>query len=208
MGFKQELGRRAQVLCVECFDMKMKAMSCIVVWAFVLLTHGVGFVPPVNAAEVQTLELASPPAAAERAYLGITKDMFRLADVQADIIIVEFFSLYCAMCAKEAPAVAELFFLAQKQSTSQSRIVLLGIGTGNSADEVVRFKKQHTVPFPLVPDQKVLVARTLKMAITPGFIAFKKQPDGSLISLHKRLGVLGPPQHFLDSVLKAAAVLP
>jgi len=59
-----------------------------------------------------------------------------------------------------------------------------------------------------VPDQKVIIARTMKMAITPGFIAFKKQPDGSLISLHTRSGVLGPPQHFLDSALQAAGALP
>jgi hypothetical protein len=188
--------------------MNMKKVICSVVWAFVLLSTFAGYIPPAGAAEVHTLELASPPAAGERAYLGITADTFKLADVQAEIIIVELFSLYCAMCAKEAPAVAELFSLAQKQTTPQRRIVLIGIGAGNTADEVARFKKQHTVPFPLVPDQKVIVARSMKMAITPGFIAFKKQPDGSLVSLYKRLGVLGPPQRFLDNALQAAAALP
>ena len=188
--------------------MNVQAMSCIVVWAFMFLIQGAGFVPPVSAAEVHTLDLASPPTVDQRAYLGITSDTFKLADVQAEIIIVELFSLYCGMCAKEAPAVAELFSLAQKQTTPQRRIVLIGIGAGNTVDEVARFKKQHTVPFPLIPDQKVIVARSMKMAITPGFIAFKKQPDGSLVSLHKRFGVLGPPQRFLDKALQAAAVLP
>lgn len=176
--------------------------------SFVLLSSVSGFVQSVCAADVHTLELTSPPAAAERAYLGITADTFRLADVQADIIIIEFFSFYCSLCAKEAPAVAELFFLAQKQSTPQRRIVLLGIGAGSTVEEAARFQKQHDVPFPMVSDQKVIIARTLKMAITPGFIAFKKQSDGSLVSLHTRSGVLGPPQHFLESALQAAAALP
>lgn len=188
--------------------MNVKTISCIVVWAFVLMSHGVGFVPSASAAEVHTLELVSPPTVGERAYLGITADTFKFADVQADIIIVELFSLYCALCAKQAPAAAELFSLAQKQSAPQRRIVLIGIGAGNNADEVARFQKQHTVPFPLVPDQNVIVARSMKMAMTPSFIVFKKQPDGSLVSVYTRLGVLGPPQRFLDSALQAAATLP
>ena len=181
--------------------MSMKKVICSVVWAFVLLGTFVGYLPSAGAAELHTIDFASPPAIDQRLYLGLNADTFKLADVQADIIIVEFFSLYCAMCAKEAPAVAELFSLVKKQSTPQLRIVLLGIGAGNTADEVARFQKQHTVLFPLVPDQKVIAMRSMKMAITPGFIAFKKQPDGSLVSLHTRVGVLGPPHRFLDSAL-------
>jgi hypothetical protein len=186
----------------------LKTSSIPVGRVLVLLSLVAVFVQSACAAEVHTLELASPSTADERVYLGLNADTFRLADVQADIIIIEFFSIYCALCAKEAPGVAELFRLAQKQSTPQRRITLLGIGAGSTAAEVARFQKLHNVPFPLVPDQKVIVARTMKMAITPGFIALKKQPDGSLIALHTRSGVLGPPQRFLDSALQAAAALP
>jgi len=154
---------------------------------------------------VHTLRLSSPGSAAERAYLGINADTFTLADVQGDIIIVELFSLYCALCLREAPAAAELYQLAQKQSAAQRRITLLGIGTGNSADEVARFQHQHSVPFPLAPDRDAGFARAVKMAVTPTFIAFKKRPDGSLVTLHTRSGVLGPPQLFLDAALRAAA---
>ena len=188
--------------------MNVKKIGCIVTGLFVLLVLAFGFAPSASALEVHTLELASPPSVGQRGYLGIAADRFTLADVQADIIIIELFSLYCAMCAKEAPAVAELFRLAQKKSTPQRKIIVLGIGAGNSADEVARFQKQHAVPFPMVPDQKVIVGRSMKMAITPGFIAYKKQSDGSLVSLHTRMGILGPPQHFLDSALKAAAAMP
>jgi len=160
------------------------------------------------AAEVHALKLPSPASEAERMYLGISAETFELARLQADIIIIEFFSLYCALCAREAPAVSELYALTQKHSNPQRRIVLLGIGAGSSADEVARFKKQHNVPFPLVPDRHMAVARALKMTITPGFIALKKQADGALVTLHTRAGVLGPPQRFLDSALQAADALP
>jgi hypothetical protein len=193
---------------MEWLCMNMKKNSCFVAWAFVPWVFAAFFITQSGAAELHSLELESPSAAEQRAYLGITSDTFTLADVQADILIIELFSLYCAMCAKQAPAAAELFSLAQKTSEPQRKIIVLGIGAGNSADEVARFQKQHAVPFPLVPDQKVRVARSMNMAITPGFIAFKKQPDGSLVSLAKRLGVLGPPQRFLDSALQAAAALP
>jgi peroxiredoxin len=158
-----------------------------------------------GAADAHALAFASPGSADARAYLGISADTFTLAGVQADIVIVELFTLYCALCAREAPAVAELFSLAQKQSTPQRRIRVLGIGTGSSPDDVARFQQQHSVPFPMVPDQRASFARAVKMAVTPGFIAFKKQPDGSMITLHTRSGVLGPPERFLDAVLKAAA---
>lgn len=174
----------------------------VLLCCFTLPRHAAG------AAEAQGLAFVSPPSDGERAYLGISGDTFTLAGVQADIIIVELFTLYCALCAREAPAVAELFNLAQKQSTPQRRIRVLGIGTGSSPDDVARFRQQHSVPFPMVPDQKASFARAVKMAVTPGFIAFKKQPDGSMITLHTRSGVLGPPERFLETVLKAAAAPP
>jgi len=157
------------------------------------------------AADAQALTFASPASTDARTYLGISADTFTLAGVQADIIIVELFSQYCAQCAREASAVAELFSLAQKQSTPQRRIRLLGIGTGSTTDDVARFQQQHSMPFPLVPDPHASFARAMKMAVTPGFIAFKKQSDGALTTLHIRSGVLGPPEHFLDTALKAAA---
>jgi len=155
-----------------------------------------------------SLKLPSPESSEDRAYLGIDADTFTLADVQGDIIIIELFSLYCALCMREAPAAAELYQLAHRQSTPQRRIRLFGIGTGNSADEVERFRKQHSVPFPMVPDQKAGFARAVKMAVTPAFIAFKKQPDGGFVRLHARYGVLGPPQGFLDAALQAASQTP
>ena len=188
--------------------MHLKTAGFAALGVFLSLSMVVGFAQPVRADEIHSFVLTSPPTADERAYLGITKDTFRLADVQADIVIVELFSLYCGLCVKEAPAVAELFSLAKKQSTPQRRIVLVGLGAGNNAKEVASFKTQNSVPFPLVPDQKMTVARSMKMVITPAFVAFKKQPDGSLVRLHTRPGVLGPPQRFLDSALQAAAKLP
>jgi hypothetical protein len=177
-------------------------------WAFILPCLVIGCIPLTAAAEVHTLPIESPPLSEQRSYLGISSDTFTLGDVQADIIIVELFSLYCALCAKEAPAIAELYALAKKPPAHTGRIVLLGIGAGNSADEVARFQKKYSVPFPMVPDKQMTVARSMKMAITPAFIAFKKNADGSLVRLHMRFGVLGPPQRFLDSTLQAAAALP
>ncbi len=186
----------------------MKTHTGRIAAAFCLMLIVAGTLRAVAVADVCALKLPSPPSESERAYLGVSGSTFDLGRLQADIIIIEFFSLYCALCAREAPAIAELYALTQKHATPQRRIVLLGIGAGSSADEVARFKKQHSVPFPLVPDQQMAVARALKMTITPGFIALKKQADGAFVILHTRSGVLGPPQRFLDSALQAAAAQP
>jgi hypothetical protein len=186
----------------------MKTHTSRIAAAFCVMLIVAGTLRAVAVADVCALKLPSPPSESERAYLGISGETFELSRLQADIIIIELFSLYCALCAREAPAVAELYALTQKHATPQCKIVMLGIGAGSSTDEVARFKKQHSVPFPLVPDQQMAVARALKMTITPGFIALKKKADGAFKVLHTRSGVLGPPQRFLESALKAAAVLP
>lgn len=187
---------------------RLHAFQYFMLMCFAVACILTGVCPCAAGDDLNALTFDSPAAAAERAYLGIAGETFRLGDVKADIIIVELFSLYCALCMREAPAVAELYRLAQKHVPPPHRIAFLGIGTGNSAEDVARFKKQHSVPFPLVADARASVARTAKLAITPSFIAFKKTSDGSLFTLHSRNGLLGPPQHFLDRVLQAASQQP
>ncbi len=201
-------GRANRGNCCRKLPIKRNARRLAVLTGLVLLCSIMLRVSAACAADEHALVLPSPAAAAERAYLGISSETFSLAGIQADIVIVELFTLYCALCAREAPAVAELFDLAQKQSTPQRRIRMLAIGTGSSPEDAARFQQQHRVPFPVVPDQKANFARAFKMAVTPGFIAFRRQPDGSMTILHTRSGVLGPAERFLETVLKAAAANP
>jgi len=114
--------------------------------------------------------LPVPKAPEDRAYLGFdAQDSFTLDQVDADILIVEIFSMYCPICQREAPRVNKLF--KKLSAVKNKKIKLIGIGAGNSAYEVAFFKETYTIPFPLFSDGEFSIHKTIGERGTPFFIA-------------------------------------
>lgn len=125
---------------------------------------------------IERLVLPVPSDAADRSYLGINRSagQFTLADIGADIIIVEIFSMYCPHCQKHAPIANRLHEIIEADKTTRGRVKLIGIGVGNSAFEVKFFRKKYGVPFPLVDDGNSLVLNSLTGIRTPTFFGVRK----------------------------------
>ena len=138
-------------------------------------------------AAVPEVLLPSPQNQAEKDYLGVSAGAtFKLSESAAPVLIVEFFSFYCSSCRKEAPAVNELYAKIETNPDLKGKIKLLGIGIGNDPDEVAAYKKKHATPFPLFPDKKVQIMKSLGAKGTPTFLILQKQANGTLRKLHTK----------------------
>lgn len=134
---------------------------------------------------VPDLTLPVPADAGQREYLGLQPgvgDTFQLDQIDADILVIELFSMYCPYCQQEAPLVNELHKLMQNRSSNDLKIKLIGLGAGNSEFEVDHFKKTYDVQFPLFPDKDLSMYNALAGKGTPGFIGCYKV-DGQRFSI-------------------------
>lgn len=125
--------------------------------------------------------LPVPENGEHRTYLGLENsdsENFSVADIDADIVLVELFSMYCPYCQEEAPLVNELHALMNALPQPGPRVKIIGIGASNSEFEVAHFRDTYHVEFPLFPDQDLSIYKALSGAGTPGFIGLRMDPKG------------------------------
>ncbi|HQI00458.1 MAG TPA: redoxin domain-containing protein [Deltaproteobacteria bacterium] len=140
---------------------------------------------------------------AAAAYLGIPQKSggVSLGDIDADIIIVEIFSMYCPYCQRHAPATNELFDAIESGNATREKIRLIGIGVGNSAHEAAFFKKKYGIRFPLFSDANSAVLNSLPGVRTPYYFAIRKKGKSLNVFLQQQ-GAFDDPQAFLRTVIE------
>ncbi|ROR03284.1 peroxiredoxin family protein [Desulfosoma caldarium] len=144
-----------------------------------------------------SIALEAPKDPAMRDYLGLGEaQTFTVDQVDADLVVVEIFSMYCPYCQREAPVVNAFYELAQKKNRPGKTVKILGIGAGNTAFEVDVFAKKYKVPFPLIADGDYSVHKTLGQVRTPYFIAVRRGPDGKRSVVYSQAGSIGSPEDF------------
>lgn len=121
-----------------------------------------------------------------RTYLGLSDSIgesFTLDEIQADILLIELFSMYCPFCQKEAPLVNELFKKMGALSDKGLIVKIIGLGASNSQFEVDHFRETYDVAFPVFPDKDMSMYNALKGAGTPGFLGvrLKEGESGTIV---------------------------
>ncbi len=161
--------------------------------------------PPVKGGVLQSFSLPVPKNREEREYLGLSGGpSFRIQKIKARIVIIEIFSLYCPPCVKMGPALKELFQSIENKMALRGKIKLIGIGAGNSLDEVQQFKNATEAPFPLFPDKDFAIHKAFGEVRTPYFIAIRINDDGTHKVVYSEKGGFNEVQTFLDLILSAA----
>lgn len=88
-------------------------------------------------------------------FLGRTKTQsFTIMDVQADLIILEFFNVHCISCQAHAPAMNRVYSLIQKDKILREKVKVFAVASGNNSKEIEKFRKEKKIPFPLIADPK------------------------------------------------------
>jgi peroxiredoxin len=160
--------------------------------------------PPPEGGVLPRIVLPVPQEAAERQYLGIGGKgrVFSIPQIQAELVILEAFSMYCPFCQKEAPTVNELYQSISSRSDLKNKIKVLGVGVGNTAYEVNIFRRKYNVAFPLFPDPGFTIYDELGKVRTPYFIVIKINPDRTHKVVYSKAGSFGDPQKFIQLILE------
>ena len=144
---------------------------------------------PAVGGQLPDIRLAVPAEPAHRQYLGLQGGAsFTIPEIEADIVIVEIFSMYCPHCQREAPAVNEIYTRINTDPQLQGRVKMIGIGVGNSALEVDYFRKAYDIAFPLIADGDFTIHKLLGEVRTPFFIGVRNQANGGHEIFYAQLG--------------------
>lgn len=126
--------------------------------------------------------IMAPPAAGDRAYLGIPDGAaFSLADVKAELVVLEFSGVYCPICHEQAPGMRSLYKHLERAGLSD-RVKLLSVAGGGTQMEVDHVHREYRAPYPIVCDPDFLVHAALNEPKTPFTMLLR--PDGSVLWSH------------------------
>jgi thiol-disulfide isomerase/thioredoxin len=153
--------------------------------------------------DVPLIGKLSPELAAS---LGITAvGPTPIATVDAEVLVVEIFSMYCPFCQREAPTINALHALIGTRGLA-GRIKLIGIGAGNSDTEVDIFRKKYAVPFALFSDSAFAVHQRIGQVGTPFFYVLRKNAAKGYDIILTHLGVIASPAEFLAAITAKAGL--
>jgi peroxiredoxin len=188
-----------------------KPLICFAAFAICLLlaTHaGLAFTnAPAIGESLPSFELPIPQDAGAQSYLGLSgTGQFTIAQIEAKVVIIQIFSMYCPVCQKEAFRVNKLYRTIQKRKDLKDKIKMIGIGTGNTSFEVGFFQKKYEVPFPLFSDENLSIHRILGKLRTPYFIGVKINRDGSDEVFYSRLGQFKDVNSFLKRIVELSGL--
>ena len=147
---------------------------------------------------VNILELVD----ADKKYLGLKEDVNPiLRNTDADLVILEFMSVYCPSCQMQAPIFNQLYSAIEKDPALSPGVKMLGIGVGNNQKEVSQFKESREVPFPILPDPRFIVYERLASSMrTPYTVMLRRDNSGNLAMVNFHLGLIRSYESYLAEV--------
>jgi len=160
--------------------------------------------------EVRSLpafELPVPESSVDRAYLGLSgTGSFTPAQVHGRVLIIEVFDFYCPHCQAVAPLMDEVYRQIEGSESLRGKIKIIGIGIGDTTDEVRRFKEKYRVPFPLFADRDRRASGGLVFLGTPTFIAARIHADGPAERFYLHPGAFEHASQFLAEIVKGSGI--
>ena len=159
-----------------------------------------------TAEPMPAFELKIPAEEEHRTYLGLEQESgsFSVADIDADILLIELFSMYCPFCQEEAPLINELYELMNETVEAGPRVKIIGIGASNSSFEVDHFRTTYKVQFPMFPDQDMAIYKALSGAGTPGFIGVRLADAAEPLIVLRQSGGFYSKEDFLAQLIEFA----
>lgn len=184
-----------------------KTISLILAFLFVLIC-AISLQPAVAGTETEPLPdvtLKVPENKDHIKYLGLKQEPgseFNLSQIDADVLMIELFSMYCPYCQNAAPKVNKLYEMMEQNKREDMKLVIIGIGANNTDLEVETFRKGFDIRFPLFSDPDLSIYKTLAGAGTPTFIGCKKDKENNSLIFFRKSGGFIDPAEFLDDLLK------
>lgn len=139
----------------------------------------------------------APDSAQAQKYLGLSAmEPFKVTDIKAKLVVVEFLSALCPHCHANAPIVNNLYKTIQSDSRLAD-VKVVAIATGNEKPEVEAYKKKFKVPFPVMMDEDSSISASMDGVPTPTTMIVSTG-DGKVLFSHT--GVIQDPDKFLKQL--------
>ncbi len=137
----------------------------------------------------------------EQTYLGIHgKKVYRLNEIKASLLLIEFLNIYCVNCVKQAPLLNEVYSHIQNDKDLKENVKIIGIAAGNNINEVKFFKDRFEIPYPIFPDPNFSAHEAVGAPRTPFMIWVRKGKDGKGIVVSTHLGVIDSSDKILEEI--------
>lgn len=139
------------------------------------------------------------------AYLGLEQESanFFLADVPADFVLLKYYGENCHQCVQEVGQYNRLFTLLRDDPLLGPRVKMIGIGVGDTQHSVLRFKRSHQVPYPLLPDERQVMFESVGAGEIPLIYLVKILPNARVQAVLYHEGGLEGVDAFLNRIKKA-----
>jgi peroxiredoxin len=136
---------------------------------------------------IPQISLATPDSAEMKAYLGLDDaKTFTISQIPAKIMIIEFFSVFCPVCHRQAPRANSIFKLIQSDDRLKKDVKMLGIGFGNQENQLPVYARNFNVTFPLFADPEKTIQKKIAVENIPLTVVTDR--SGKVLASH--LGVI------------------
>ena len=147
----------------------------------------------------------------DKEYLGIKipffsfmqEDTFKLDEVKAELLFIEFFNKYCTSCQRQAPVNNEIYKCINSDNDLKNRVKFIGIGVGNSKRELDFFKSDKTIPFPLIPDPEFMGYEEIGDPGGTPYMLLVKKTDSGFIVFSSHMGINKDKDFFVKEIKEA-----
>jgi len=178
---------------------KRGAVYCF--WGFICALILLQFCPSVSADQQQfpaaKFTIPAPDSAQTQKYLGLTTMApFKVSDIKASLVVVEFMSAMCPHCHANAPILNNVY----KTITSDSKLAdvkVIAIAVGSEKAEVDAYEKKYKVPFPVFIDDDSSISVSMEGVPTPTTMIIATE-NGKVLFSH--LGVIQDPDRFVKQL--------
>ena len=140
--------------------------------------------PPLDSEQTQT-------------YLGLdAMKPFKVSDIRAKIVVIEFMSARCPHCQANAPIMNDIYKMIQADS-GLADVKVIAIAVADDKTGVETFKKQFKTPFPILLDENHEIARSKSIEATPTTMVVSTE-DAKVLFNHT--GVISDVDAFVKQV--------
>lgn len=132
---------------------------------------------------------------------GSTKATFTLAQIKAEVLVLEVVTVYCSYCQGEVSKLNGFYALLQNTPYA-GKIKVIGVSMSNSGQDVKYFQQKYNVPFPLFADPQNGIYKVLGRIQTPYWIVLKSDDQGGFTEIYSQSKELLEPKALLDLILE------
>jgi peroxiredoxin len=183
----------------------MKERQClkffrIIIFSLVILqAHGAFGAAPAPQLPPAGLTLPAPDSEQEQTYLGLkAMDPFKVSDIKASLVVIEFMSALCPHCHANAPVMNAIYKTIQADP-ALTDVKVIAIAISNEKPEVQAFRKRFKTPFPILLDEDAAISASMEGVETPTTMIVSTVNQKVLFS---QVGVIRDPDRFIKQLKK------